>query len=141
MIIVSFFHNPCHIRLTLICTTFERKKNAHFQRHLGQHLKDSINWAGCQNNLSDVNFYLQKVWNVLIKIQLTKSDPKITRRKKYHPSCQLGLSSLYWMGQIKGGSVSTPGKYIGQPALLGLSILGKFLKDIIISLIQNLPSI
>ena len=44
------------------------------------------------------------------------------------------------MSPIKGGSVSTPGKYIGQPAPLGLSILGNFLKDII-SLIQNLPSI
>ena len=37
-------------------------------------------------------FTSKKVWNFLIKIQLTKCDPKRTRRKKYYPSCQLGLS-------------------------------------------------
>jgi hypothetical protein len=31
--------------------TFERKKNAHLSRHLQPTLKkDSISWAGCQNN-------------------------------------------------------------------------------------------
>ena len=30
-------------------------------------LKDSINWAECQNNQIDVNFHLQKVWKVAIK--------------------------------------------------------------------------
>jgi hypothetical protein len=36
-------------------------------------------------------FTFKKVWNFFIKIQLTKSDPKRTRREKYLPSCQLGL--------------------------------------------------
>ena len=47
------------------------------------------NLEGCQINLNNVNFHLQK--SLLIRIQLTKSNPKRTRRKKYHPSCQLGL--------------------------------------------------
>jgi hypothetical protein len=38
-----------------------------------------MSWAGCQNNLSDVNFYLQKVWKFSKKIQLTKSNPTMTR--------------------------------------------------------------
>ena len=38
--------------------------------------------AGCQINPIDVNFYLQKVWKFLIQIQLTKSNPKITRGVK-----------------------------------------------------------
>ena len=50
--------------------------------------------AGCQINPIDVNFHLQKVWKFLIKIQLTKPDPKRTRGKKCPPSCQLGLIEI-----------------------------------------------
>ena len=32
--------------------------------------------AGCQIELIYVNFHIQKFWNFLIQIQLTKSDPK-----------------------------------------------------------------
>ena len=42
--------------LNLIGMTFERKENAQ-----GQLLKDSINWAGCQNNLMSI-FTSIKVW-------------------------------------------------------------------------------
>ena len=39
-------------------------------------------------------FTSKKVWKFLIKIQLTKSDPKRTRGGKCPPSCQLGLRCL-----------------------------------------------
>ena len=38
-----------------------------------------MSFAGCQINMINVNFHLQKVWKFLMKIQLTKSDPKRTR--------------------------------------------------------------
>ena len=37
-------------------------------------------------------FTSKKFGKLPTKNQLTKSDSKITRRSKYHPSCQLGLS-------------------------------------------------
>ena len=49
-------------------------------------------WAWQGVNLTQIVsiFTSKKVWKFLITIQLTKSDPKRTGRKKYHPSCQLG---------------------------------------------------
>ena len=47
--------------------------------------------SGCQINPIDVNFHLQKVWKFLVKIQLTKSDPKRTGGGKCPASCQLWL--------------------------------------------------
>ena len=49
-------------------------------------LSDSMSLARCQINLIDANFHLQKVWKCLIKNQLTKSDPKLTRGGKCPPS-------------------------------------------------------
>ena len=39
-------------------------------------------------------FTSKKVWKFLVKIQLTKFDPKRTRRLKYPPSCQLGSKDV-----------------------------------------------
>ena len=38
-----------------------------------------MSMAWCQIKPIDVNFHLKKVWKFLIKIQLTKSDQKMTR--------------------------------------------------------------
>ena len=43
------------------------------------------------------DFTYKKVWKFLIKIQLTKSDPKRMRNGKCPPSCQLGLSWFLFM--------------------------------------------
>ena len=51
------------------------RKNASLYRNLGA-------WQGVK---------LKKVWKFLIKIQLTKYDPKSTGGGKCPPSCQLGL--------------------------------------------------
>jgi hypothetical protein len=50
--------------------------------------------AVCQTNLIDVNFDLQKSLEILIKIQLTKSDPNRTKSEKYLLLYQLGLSYM-----------------------------------------------
>ena len=63
-----------------------------FSTTQGHFLLDSMSLAGCQINQIDVNFHLQKVWNFLIKIQLTKYNPERTRGGKCPPSCQLGLT-------------------------------------------------
>ena len=73
----------------------KERKILTFRGCYGQLLKDSINWAGCQNNLIDINFYLQKVWNVLIKIQLTKSDPKMLFQKTR--TCSIAPSRMCTM--------------------------------------------
>ena len=52
-------------------------------------------WQGVKLTQLMSIFTSKKVWKFLIKIQLTKSDPKSTRRQKYPPSCQLGLSMYY----------------------------------------------
>ena len=67
-----------------------------FRTTLGHFLKKSMSLAQCQNNPIDVNFHLKKVWKVLIKDKLTKSDSKMTRRLKYRPSCQLGLTRIQY---------------------------------------------
>ena len=55
-------------------------------------LSDSMSLAGCQINLIDVIFHHKIFWKFLINIQLTKSDPKRTRKGgKCPPSCQFGL--------------------------------------------------
>ena len=60
--------------LTLFGITFERKKNAHLERHLVENLHiDIISWTGCQNNPIDVNFHLQKSLEIFEK----KSADKI----------------------------------------------------------------
>ena len=51
----------------------------------------SLEW--CQIN--PIHVHLQKVWKFLVKIQLTKSDPKRTRCGKCPLSCQLGLGFSY----------------------------------------------
>ena len=56
--------------------------------------------AGCQINSIDVSFHLQKSLEILIKSQLTKSDPKRTRRWKYHTSCQLRLTCFLLMWYV-----------------------------------------
>ena len=76
--------------LTLIGMSYENKKNS----HLWCLLKSS---AGCQINPI---FTSKKVWKFFI--QLTKSDPKSTRRYKYHPSCQLG----YCIGKKRVSTVN-----------------------------------
>ena len=52
-----------------------------------------MSFAGCQINLIDLNFHLQKSLEIWIQIQLTKSNPKITRQWKCPASCQLGLKA------------------------------------------------
>ena len=49
--------------------------------------------SGCQINSIDVNFHLQNVWKFLVKLQLTKSDPKRAGDGKCPASCELGLTS------------------------------------------------
>ena len=41
-----------------------------------------MSMAWCQIKPINVNFHLKKVWKFLIKIQLTKSNPKITSEVK-----------------------------------------------------------
>ena len=55
--------------------------------------------TGQSIKMIDVNFHLKKVWKVLITNQLTKCDSKMTRRYKYHPSCQLELRSDFWQSK------------------------------------------
>ena len=50
--------------------------------------------AGCQINPIDIYFPSKIVWKNLIKIQLTKSDPKSTGGGKCPASCQLGLKYM-----------------------------------------------
>ena len=66
--------------LTLIGMSSENNKNAYLQHHL-ETLFIRLNEFGQigEINLIDVNFHLQKNWNFLIQIQLTKSDLKRTR--------------------------------------------------------------
>ena len=52
--------------------------------------------AGCQINPIDVNFHLQRVWKIAMKIQLTKSDPKGQRYKSVPPHANMGYSLDYF---------------------------------------------
>ena len=62
--------------------------------------------AGCQINLIDVNFHLQKsftskkVWKFLIKTQLTKSDPKNIREWKVSSLMPIRANSWDSSGNI-----------------------------------------
>ena len=56
--------------LALIGMSYERKRSAQFWLHLGHLLLDSMSLSGFQINPIDVNFH-QKVWGILVKIQLT----------------------------------------------------------------------
>ena len=60
--------------------SYESKKKTHFYHQIGEFLKDSMSLAGCQINPLDVNFHLQKRLESFHKIQLTKSDLKLTKR-------------------------------------------------------------
>ena len=57
--------------------TCESKKMLIFRAPKGQLLLDSMSWPGCQNNQIDVNFYLQKSWEIFEK----KSADKIWSKK------------------------------------------------------------
>ena len=51
-----------------------------FRATTGKLLQDSMSWVGCQNNLIDHNFHLQKSLEIFEKKnQLTKSDLKSSR--------------------------------------------------------------
>ena len=50
---------------------------------------DSISLAGYQIIPIDLNFHLQKCLEIFIKIQLTKSNPKIIR--EVNPSCLMPI--------------------------------------------------
>jgi hypothetical protein len=52
-------------------------------------------------------FNSKKVWIFLIKIQLTKSDPKEQGDKSIPPSCQLGLIGAIFYLSILGHCVNT----------------------------------
>ena len=82
--------------------SYESNKNAHLSATQKHFLLDSMSLSGCQIHPIDANFHLQKkIWKVLIKIQLTKSDPKRRRGGKCPPSCQLGLKQ---QAKLKAGS-------------------------------------
>ena len=53
-----------------------------FSATYGQLLKD---WAGCQNNLIDVNFRLQNVWKALIKKSADRIWSKNDKEIKVSP--------------------------------------------------------
>ena len=53
--------------------------------------------AGCQIIWLMPIFISKKVWKFLIKIKLTKSNPKRTRGGKCPLSCQLGLKLWKWV--------------------------------------------
>ena len=57
---------------TLIGMRSENKKNAHLKRHLGAFFKDSMTLGGCQINLIDVNYYLQKSLEIFDKNSANK---------------------------------------------------------------------
>ena len=72
------------VALTLIGTSYASKKNA----HLGAFFV-GLNELTLTRLMSIFNS--KKVWEFLVKIQLTKSDPKRTGGGKCSASCQLGL--------------------------------------------------
>ena len=67
--------------------------------------------AECRINQNNVNIHLQKVWNFLIKFELTKTDPKVSQLKpirvialmyadqKYSIIWPLKQSHHAWLGQ------------------------------------------
>ena len=65
----------------------KQKKMAIFRASRGQLLKDSMSWAGCQNNPIDVNFHLQKSlenFENLIQKGQGKVFPPMANRFKVH---------------------------------------------------------
>ena len=66
--------------------SYERKKNAHLSRHLGASF---IKLNELQIIPIDLNFHLKKCLEILIKNQLTKSNPKIIRG--VNPPCLMPI--------------------------------------------------
>ena len=56
-------------------------------------------WQGVKLTELMSIFTSKKVWKFLIQVQLTKSNPKITRRQKCIVSCQLGLMQVEFCSQ------------------------------------------
>ena len=77
-----FLESSQNSTLTLIGMSYESMKNAHL-----------LCFAGCQINLIEANFHLQKVWKFLITIQ-PKNPIKKDKEIKVSPLMPTRVKSL-----------------------------------------------